>query len=78
MVGALVRLRVGTEPPRLVAVLPGADATWLEIEKDKVGAVQVLSVASPLMRQLQGCGPGDTEEVSLGSRIVDVEILEIA
>jgi len=78
VVGALVRLRVGSEQPRLVALLPGADATRLEIDGHAAAAVQVLSVASPLMRQLQGCGPGDTEEVSLGSQIVEVEILEIA
>ncbi len=78
VVGALVQLAVDDEPARWVVVLPGGDATWLEVSgAEGPVRVQVLSAASPLIRQLRDCAEDDAVEVHIGGRSVDVEVLQI-
>jgi hypothetical protein len=79
VVGAVARFQVGKAPAHWVAVLPGGDATWLQVapgEGEEI-RVQVLSQASPLLRQLDGCEASDVEEVTLGGRITEVRVIEI-
>jgi hypothetical protein len=78
VVGALLRLGEEDTEPRWIGVLPGGDATRVEITDGQASSpVQILSTASPLIRQLRACGPGDAEEVSVGGRLVVLEVLEI-
>ncbi len=71
-VGALLTLSVNGGAAQRIAVFPGGDATRLEC------GVQVLSMQSPMATQLMDAEPGDTLEVELGPRILDVEVHSIA
>jgi hypothetical protein len=78
VVGALLRIGQEDTEPRWIAVLPGGDATRIEITHGQAQRqVQILSADSPLIRQLRECGPGDVEEIAIGTRIEEVEVLEI-
>jgi hypothetical protein len=76
--GALLRLGMPRAEHRWVALLPGGDATWLQVEDgSSILRVQVLSLRSPLIHQILDCEPGDVEEISIGDRIEEVELLDI-
>lgn len=78
IVGAMIRLAMDGGEHRWIAVLPGGDGTWVAVDQEGTQArVQVLSARSPLIVQLRECGPGDVEEITVGTRIEEVEVLEI-
>ena len=78
VVGALAEITISGGPSKLVAIVPGGDGTWLEVDTDSgPKKIQALSAASPLIRQLRECGPGDLEDVELGDRVVEVTILQV-
>tara|TARA_B100000530_G_C15777154_1_gene415927 strand:- start:81 stop:428 length:348 start_codon:yes stop_codon:yes gene_type:complete len=78
VVGALGELRLNDGDPKLVAVVPGGDGTWLQVDTPSgPQRIQALSAASPLIRQLRECGDGDIEDIDLGGRAVEVTILRV-
>lgn len=70
-VGALLTLTFDDGPDVFIALFPGGDATELPC------GVQVLSIQSPLARQLQGAEVGDVLEIERGGRIAAVELKSI-
>ncbi len=74
VVGALITLSFEEEAATRIVLLPGGDATRLNIGNH---AVQVLSASSPIARQLRYAESGDALEIERGGRFVEVEILSI-
>ena len=75
VIGALLSLSIDEGAPSHIILLPGGDATELQID-DKT--VTVLSASSPMARQLRDSLAGDALEIELGGSFVEVEILAIA
>jgi transcription elongation GreA/GreB family factor len=73
-VGALLILSFDAGPHQRFVVLPGGDATELEIHGH---TVTVLSTQSPLAYQLQDAGEGEVFEVELGPKVIEVELISI-
>lgn len=69
VVGALVRVHDGESA--WVAVLPGGDATALEVGGV---SVRVLSFDAPRVRALAGLGEGDVAELRLPTGRVELEV----
>ena len=77
VVGAVGRVQIEGSAPKAVAIVPGGDATWLDVDLGSgLERVQYLSAASPLIHQLSGCSTGDSEEVELGGKVLEVRIIE--
>ncbi len=70
-VGALLTLAFDDGPDVLIVLFPGGDATVLPC------GVQVLSIQSPLARQLQGAEVGDVLEIERSGRVAAVELKSI-
>ena len=78
VVGAVGQIQITGQSCKTVAVVPGGDATWLDIELEAEQLrVQYLSAASPLIRQLRECCAGDADEIELCGKILLVEVLSI-
>ena len=73
-IGALLTLSLDGGPHQYFAILPGGDATELQIDSQ---TVTVLSLNSPLACQLQDGEPGEIVEVELGPKIIEVELISI-
>ena len=71
VIGALLTLSIDGGETQRIALFPGGDATRLDC------GVQVLSSQSPMATQLIDAEPGDTVEVELGPRILDIEVKSI-
>jgi len=74
VVGALMSLRIDEGPTHHIILLPGGDATELDVEGTPI---QVLSTSSPMARQLRDSVAGDAEEIELGGGFVEVELIAI-
>jgi len=74
IIGALVRMSIDDAPTTHIIILPGGDATELEVEGTQL---TVLSTSSPMARQLRDSLTGDALEIELGGRFVEVEIIAI-
>jgi len=75
VIGAVLTLEIDEGRPQTFALLPGGDATALEIEGSRV---TILSAASPLARQLRDAEVGDVLEVDIGPRVSEVHLTAIA
>ena len=73
-IGALLTLSLDCGPHQRYVVLPGGDATELQVDGH---SVTVLSTQSPLASQLQYAEPGDVLEVELGPKLIEVELISI-
>ncbi len=73
-IGALLTLSMDCGPHKRFAILPGGDATELEVQGQ---AVTVLSTQSPLAYQLQDAETGDILEIELGSRVIEIELISL-
>lgn len=73
-IGALLTLSQDSGPHQRFIVLPGGDATELQIGGH---SVTVLSTQSPLAYQLQDAEPGDVLEVELGPKVIEIELISL-
>jgi len=73
--GAWLTLSMDCGPHQHFVILPGGDATELEIQGQ---TVTVLSTQSPLAYQLQDAETGDVLEVELGPKVIEVELISLA
>jgi len=73
-IGALLSLSLDCGPQKQFVILPGGDATELEIHGQ---LVTVLSTQSPLAYQLQDARPGDMLEVELGPKVIEIELISL-
>jgi transcription elongation GreA/GreB family factor len=74
VIGALLKVRIDDGPTSNIFLLPGGDATEIEVDGTRV---QILSASSPMARQLRDSVAGDAEEIELGGRFVEIELLAI-
>lgn len=74
VIGAVLTLSMDEQPAKTIALLPGGDATQLKLVS---GTVTVLSTSSPLAAQLRDSEAGDSLEVEIGGRVIEVEIIAI-
>ncbi len=74
VIGALLSLSIDEQPASHIILLPGGDATELQVNGT---TVTVLSISSPMARQLRDSMAGDALEIDLGGRFVEVELLAI-
>ncbi len=74
VVGALLTVSFAEADPSHIALLPGGDATEIQIDGRRI---QVLSASSPIARQLRYAEEGDALEIERGGRFIEVEILSI-
>jgi hypothetical protein len=74
VVGALLSLSIDNGPIQRVIILPGGDATTLDIGGQ---SLTVLSENSPLAHQLRDTEAEETAEIQMGGKCVAVEILAI-
>ena len=72
--GAWLILSLVCGPHQHFVILPGGDATELEIHGR---SVTVLSTQSPLAYQLQDAEPGDVLEIELGPKVIEVELISL-
>lgn len=74
VIGAVLTLEIDEKDVQVLALLPGGDATTLQITGTEV---TVLSAASPLARQLRDAEVGDVLEVEIGRKLSEVHLLAI-
>jgi transcription elongation GreA/GreB family factor len=74
VIGALLTVCIDDGPTSHIILLPGGDATEVQFDGTPI---QVLSASSPMARQLRDSVAGDAEEIELGGRFVEIELLAI-
>ena len=74
VIGAVLTLEIDEGAPQIIALLPGGDATVLDIDGQKV---TILSAASPLARQLRDAEVEDVLEVEIGPKVCEVYLTSI-
>lgn len=75
VIGALLTLAIDDDAPQTFALLPGGDATVIDIADQEI---TVLSAASPLARQLRDAEVDDVVEVEIGPRISEVHLIALS
>ena len=75
VIGAVLTLEFDEGAPQTFALLPGGDATVLDIAGQRV---TILSAASPLARQLRDAEVDDVLEVEIGPTVSEVCLTAIA